>query len=319
MPISQAEAILHRQIEIVARDGGRSAFAEESGQAVMWQILMAGAMLSDSKSIASIKLDGFPLLGKKDANGNILSKGELTEVIHYVSMKSLGSSMPIGHIDAKSLLQTGGFADVVAGQNSATQESIYYAGSGLLRGLTTGTFEVMNNAGTWEEISPMLTYGDEVPAPATRTSGLWYKNSTNYAPNRGSAEFSADAFIAALAALRQQKTLYGTTIPFSRVYLIVSRAKYDEVKELVMNDQFGTDLMKRQIKGLTVGYFEAEDDRDWILVTDKAQMGFAFFPGYMVPSTEIISDPVTKNLQLITHWYMNAYCASPTGFYINKF
>lgn len=321
MGVTKEERILHKQLQAIAKDGARLNFFSENGQGIAWRLIMAtGMKMTPSKTMASILLGGFPQLKEADANGNITSVGRLEKIYHAVEVKKFSSALPLDAIDYKSLSQVGNIMEVEEGLVSAYNESVLHSLSALINGLTTGEFVETRADGSINVISTLLTHGGEKPAQASRTTGHWVKDGVNIAPNTGTTEFSADGVLEALSLIRRQKTIYDTTIPFNVAGIIVDRSKYDEAVEVVSNRQFGTDLQNRiYLSNLPVGYVDMENPKDWIIITDKANLGQVFFPGYLFPNLRLVPDNRTENVEFIADWYMNNYCASPTGFYLNKF
>lgn len=317
---SNAERAWLKEAQLIANAQGIISIEQNQGLRVAFQLLNSRSFSVQTRIASKITLDGFPVTELKTANNDFVATGRITPIQMQLDIKSAGFAVPFDRLDIKSIKNVGSFGPVIQGLSESVTESVINIMSGFVNGLSTGTFDVKKNDGTYQNYGTLLTYGDEVVCQASRTTGHWYQNGVNVAPNMGSSELSADSLIAALNAVAKHKTIYGTTISVDDWAIIVDRSKYMEtVHELVTNSQFGDDLQKRAIAGVPVGWVDMEDPRDWLLVTNKADIGFMYFENQMFPLLRDVGDLRTENEEILCDYDLNVFAAQPTGLYLNKF
>jgi len=311
MTISNAESIIHKELRTINMNNVQNTVYKFAPEAVTVALLGRNFKVSQSKFASSIIISGFPELKPVDAQGEPTSFGELEQFSMQLKMEKLSSLFSIMDIDKKSFDQVGSTSNIVMGIKDVALDSYINKISEVLRNTHNGKYR---------------THNGEIPSMVNRgANSIWSKveddgSITNLALNLGSNMFGNAGIMGAKKAIRSHKTPYGTRVKSNVLGVIVDRRNYDEAVDIVSSIQLGDDLTQRLASyRLPIGVADFDNENDWLMVTDKTEIGISYYPGFMFPQLRAYNKDSSNNWNVVTEWFVQGYIASPTGYFLNKF
>ncbi len=309
--MDEALKIMHKELRTINMNNIEASVTKFQPEAVTIALLGRNFKVSRSKAWTDIIISGFPRLKEIDAQGNPQSFGELEQFSMSVEMKKFASGFKIMDIDKRSFDQVGTTSNILQGLKDVALDSYIDKISEILNHLTDGTYR---------------TFNGEIPTLAMRgANSIWSKvesdgSITNLAENLGSNMFGNAGIMDAKKKIRSHKTPYGTRIKSNVTGIIVDRRNYDNAVDIVSSIQLGNDRTQRLASfRIPIGVADFNNENDWLMVTDKTEIGIVYYPGFMFPQIRFYNDPASNNWNAITEWFVEGHVGLPTGYFLNKF
>lgn len=303
--------MIHKEFRAINMQNTKNTIYSFAPEAVTVALLGRNLKASNSKFWFEVTMAGFPKLEPVDSQGEPTSFGELEQFKFGFEIEKASSVFSLMDIDKKSFEQVGTMSDIISGIKDVALDEYINLFSYILNHTHDGIFR---------------TFGDEYPSMTNRGSdSLWSKveadgSITNLAENLGSNVFGNAGIIDAKKKIRSHQTPYRTRVKANVLGAIVDRRQYDVAMDIV-NPIATSDnaSLKLSSRGLPIGVADFNNEQDWYLITDKTQIGFGYYPGYMFPQFRTFDDGLSNNTKIITEWFNKGYVARPTGYFYNKF
>jgi len=307
----EANRVVHNELRIVNMDNTKNSLYTLSEEAITVAMLGRNFKQTSSKFTVMVTMSGFPELKPVDPQGQPTSYGELEEFGMRVKIEKFSSVFSTLDIDRRSLDNAGRMVQVMDGIRDVALDAYIDNLSYTMNHSHDGEFRVMNG-----EYASMTDRGKNSIWSEELEDGTIQNN----AHNMGSNEFSSAGIKAARKAIRSHKTPYRTRIKSTVLGAIVDRNALDDAKDVVGSINQGVSRTNMIASfGLPLGVLDFSNEKDWYLITDKAQIGFAYYPGFMFPQYSRYLESVSNNDQIVTDWFKKGYIARPTGYFYNKF
>jgi hypothetical protein len=284
----------------------RETLLGNSMEAPTLMFFMRNLIVSPSKEYAIAQYYNYAKLQPTDNAGNIVSRSKLKSASTKFAMSKLASALDVPDMDAKAMMKAGTMGDILYGIESVNFQSIMDMCSYTLRNLHTGVLKAYN----------------ETPVILNRATGsLFLKDGVNLVPNMIAVELSAEGIKQAKQKFNSHKDLDGSNKDSGNQYLLIVDRRnlqnaIDILSEMYKGDSNNPNI---QYRGLTLGVADLDDERDWCLVTDKAQFGFAVWSETILPTISIWTEEENEEVHYVSKWYVEPYCLSPYGIVFSKF
>ncbi len=301
-----ATDIILRTMSAVKNKFGRESLQSNADEVPAIAFFMGNLIVSGSKEYAEAQYYNFPKLQPVDSNGDIVSRSKLKSISTKFAMSKMASSLDIPDMDALAMTKAGTMEDIAMGIASVNNQSVVDMCSYVCKNLYTGVLKAFG----------------ETPCLVNRPSGsVFVKDSVNLVPNMGALELSAESLKYARQKLAMHKDLDGTNKSSGRPYLLIVDRRNIENARDILSEIYKGDSSNPEIQfgGIQLACLDLDDEKDWLLVTDKAQFGFAVWSETVMPSVFAYTENENEEVHYISKWYVEPYCLSPYGIFFSKF